>query len=86
MNIEEFKSHFYTGKELIHLNNAGQSLIPDVNRKLATHWLDRFYNEGAFCAQIGWDQTEFTRKKLAEFIGAHHDEVSFFQIKVQEWQ
>lgn len=64
---------------MVHLNNAGQSLIPDENRNLAVQWLDRFYKEGAFCAQSGWDQTEFTRKKLAEFIGADQDEVSFFQ-------
>ena len=29
-SIADFKSHFYSGNELIHLNNFGQALIPDV--------------------------------------------------------
>ena len=78
MNKEQFKSHFYSGNEFIHLNNSGQSLIPDVNRKLAIEWLDRLYTEGAFCSVPGWAQTEVTRKKLAQFIGAEESEVSYF--------
>lgn len=79
MTIDQFKSHFYSGNDLIHLNNSGQALIPDVNRDLAIHWLEKFYKEGAFCAIEAWTQTEATRKKLAQFIGAGPDEVSFFQ-------
>lgn len=78
-SIEQFKSHFYSGGELIHLNNSGQALIPDVNRELAVFWLDKLYKEGAFSAIDGWAQTDITRKKLAQFIGADTNEVSFFQ-------
>ena len=78
MNTEQFKSHFYSGPDFIHLNNSGQSLIPDVNRKLAIEWLDRLYRQGAFCSVPGWAQTEVTRNKLAQFIGADESEVSFF--------
>ena len=77
--IEEFKKHFYSDSEFIHLNNSGQSLIPDVNRAAVLEWIERFYREGAFCSVEGWAQTEITRKKLAAFIGADLQEVSFFQ-------
>lgn len=79
LSLEDFKSHFYTGHEFIHLNNSGQSLIPDLNRDLAYHWLQKFYQEGASCSLQGWEQTEVTRRKLARFIGADPTEVSFFQ-------
>lgn len=79
MNLDTFRSHFYSGSDFIHFNNAGQALIPDVTRDLATAWLQRFYNEGAFCSMEGWEQTEITRQKLAKFIGAKESEVSFFQ-------
>lgn len=79
MNIEQFKKHFYSGSEFIHLNNAGQALIPDVNRDLAIQWLNRFYNEGASCAMEGWGKTDEVRQKLADFAGAHVEELAFFQ-------
>ena len=78
MTIDEFKSHFYQGQDFIHLNASGQALIPDVNRDLHKHWLDRFYREGASCAMEGWAQTDVVREKLAKLIGAHTEEVSFF--------
>lgn len=52
-------------------------LIPDLNRDLVVKWVNRFYNEAAFCALEGWGQTEVTRKKLAQFIGADTEEISF---------
>ncbi len=52
-------------------------LIPDLNRDLITKWVNRIYNEAAFCALEGWGQTEVTRKKLAQFIGADAEEISF---------
>ena len=79
MHLEAFKAHFCSDPEFIHFNNAGQSLIPDVNRDLAIAWLERFYKEGAFCSMEGWGQTEVTRQKLAKFIGAKTNEVAFFQ-------
>ena len=79
ISIADFKSHFYSGNDFIHLNNSGQALIPDLNRDLAYHWLQKLYKEGAFCSNPGWDQTEITRQKLAHFIGADPTEVSFFQ-------
>ncbi len=78
MNVNQFKSHFYSGSEFVHLNNSGQSLIPDVYSELAKSWIDLFYSEGAFCSMKGWAQTEVTRKKLAQFLGADPSEVSFF--------
>lgn len=78
MTIDQFKTHFHQSK-FIHLNNSGQALIPDLNRDLAVHWIDRFYKEAAFCAIEGWNQTDVTRNRLADFIGAAADEVSFFQ-------
>ena len=78
MNIAQFKSHYYSGAEIVHLNNSGQALIPDVYRDLAHKWIDRLYLEGALCAMEGWAQTDVTRKKLAQFIGADESEVSFF--------
>lgn len=78
MNIRQFKSHFYSGSEFIHLNNSGQALIPDLYRDLAYLWMQRLYTEGAHVAMEGWAQTEVTRKKLAHFIGADVSEVSFF--------
>ena len=78
MNTAQFKAHFYSGSEHVHLNNSGQALIPDVNRDLAHKWIDRLYLEGALCAMEGWAQTEITRKKLAQFIGADETELSFF--------
>jgi selenocysteine lyase/cysteine desulfurase len=77
MNISEFKKHF-SKTQLIHLNNSGMAPIPDVNRDLALHWYNRIYTEGAFLAVEGWAQTEVTRKKLAQFIGADSSELSFF--------
>lgn len=79
MNIADFKAHFYAGHDFIHFNNAGQSLIPDVNRDLAIKWLQRFYNEGSLCAMECWEQTEVVRQKLANFIGAQPQEIAFFQ-------
>lgn len=79
ISIAEFKAHFYSGSDFIHLNNSGLALIPDLNRDLAYHWLEKLYKEGAFCAIAGWGQTEITRQKLAHFIGADTNEVSFFQ-------
>lgn len=79
MNIEDFKKHFYAGSEYVHLNNAGQALIPDVNRDCAQHWLDRFYTEGANCAAEAWNELEVVRQKLAHFAGADLEEVAFFQ-------
>lgn len=79
MKIDQFKSHFYAGREFINFNNSGQALIPDSNRDKAFEWLERFYREGAFCALEAWGETEKTREKLADFIGADSDEVSFFQ-------
>ena len=81
MTLQQFQSHFSSASATgyTHFNNSGQALIPDVNRELALHWLDRFYREGAFCSIEGWLQTEITRKKLAEFIGAASEEISFFQ-------
>lgn len=78
MTIDQFKKHFSSDLGLIHLNNSGQSLIPDVNRDLAKKWIDRLYSEAAFCSMEGWAQTEVTRKKLAQFLGADSSEVSFF--------
>lgn len=78
MNIAQFKSHYYSGAEIVHLNNSGQSLIPDVYRDLAHKWIDRLYLEGALCSMEGWAQTDVTRKKLAKFLGADEAEVSFF--------
>ena len=79
MALTEFKSHFNIGGDYTHLNNSGQALIPDVNRDVAREWLEKLYREGAFCSNEGWAQTEVTRKKLAAFIGAAEDEISFFQ-------
>lgn len=79
MNLQEFKSQFYSGSEYIHLNNSGQSLVPAGFRDSAKHWLDRFYTEGGHCSMEGWTQTEVTRKKLAEFLGADPSETAFFQ-------
>ena len=79
MNIDNLKTHFCLNTEFTHFNNSGQALIPDVNRDLASVWVERFYKEGAFCANEGWALTELTRKKLAEFIGADKAEVAFFQ-------
>lgn len=79
MNITEFKSHFYGEEEFIHFNNSGQGLIPDVNRDLAIHWLQRFYREGSHSSLEAREQIEVTRQKLAVFIGASEDETSFFQ-------
>lgn len=78
MDIRQFKSHFYSGNEFIHLNNSGQAPIPDVYRDLANKWFNRIYTEGAHCAMIGWEQTEITRKKLAKFLGADESEISYF--------
>lgn len=78
MQIEEFKSHFNSDSKYVHFNNAGQALIPDVNRDLSKKWLERFYSEGSFCALEGWNQTEIVRQKLANFLGAECEEVSFF--------
>jgi cysteine desulfurase/selenocysteine lyase len=79
MSIEQFKNHFYSGENFVHLNNSGQAPIPAVNRDLAQKWLNRLYSEGAFCAMEGWDETDRSREKLAQFIGAETKEVSFFQ-------
>lgn len=78
MKAEDFKKHFYSGSEYIHLNNSGQALVPDVYLNSMKHWLERFYREGAHCSMEGWGQTEVTRKKLARFIGADPAEVAFF--------
>lgn len=78
-SIQDFKKHFYSGSEYIHLNNAGQALIPDVNRDLAIEWLKRFYSEGAHCSMEGWHLTDVTRQKLAHFLGAETEELGFFQ-------
>tara|TARA_B110001454_G_scaffold219197_1_gene251422 strand:+ start:12998 stop:14110 length:1113 start_codon:yes stop_codon:yes gene_type:complete len=79
MEISEFKSHFFYSKEHCNLNNAGQALIPDVNQKIATQWLERFYKEGAACSMAGWAQTEVVREKLAKFLGADVNELAYFQ-------
>lgn len=79
MKISEFKSHFFYSKERSNFNNAGQSLIPDVNQKVAMQWLERFYKEGASCAMEGWAQTEIVREKLAKFLGAEVGELAYFQ-------
>lgn len=81
MTLPQFQAHFSNSASTgyTHFNNSGQSLIPDVNRDMALHWIERFYREGAFCSIEGWQQTETTRKKLADFIGATSEEVSFFQ-------
>lgn len=79
MKISEFKSHFFYSKDRCNLNNAGQALIPDVNQKVARQWLDRFYQEGAACAMEGWGQTEIVRTELAKFLGAHPNELAYFQ-------
>ncbi len=78
MNIAEFKSHFYTGLEFITLNNSGQALIPDTNRDLAKHWLDRAAIEGPSCAMEAWGESEITRRRLAQFLGADPEELAFF--------
>lgn len=79
MDIKKFKEHFSHGKGHIHFNNSGQAPIPDVNYSLHQKWLDRFFYEGAHCSLEGWNQTEVTRQKLAQFLGANIDELSFFQ-------
>ncbi|MGE0631204.1 MAG: aminotransferase class V-fold PLP-dependent enzyme [Pseudobdellovibrionaceae bacterium] len=79
MKIEEFKNYFYSGPEFINLNNAGMANIPDVNRKTAIEWLDRFYREGARCNVEGWRKTDEVRTKLAKFLGADEEEVGCFQ-------
>ncbi len=81
MTIEQFQAHFSNSAVTgyTHFNNSGQALIPDVNRDAVLEWLDRFYREGAFSSLDGWAQTETTRKKLASFLGAAAEEVSFFQ-------
>jgi selenocysteine lyase/cysteine desulfurase len=79
MDIRGFKEHFSHKKGHIHFNNSGQAPIPDVNRNLHQKWLDRFFDEGAHCSLEGWNQTEVTRQKLAHFLGADVEEVSFFQ-------
>lgn len=78
MKIEDFKAHFDSTSDFIHLNNSGQGPIPDVYRDTVTKWMNRLYTEGAHCAMAGWEQTEVTRKKLAHFIGAEENEVSYF--------
>lgn len=79
MNITQFKSHFFHSNQRCNLNNAGQALIPDVNKQTALLWLERFYQEGAWCAPEGWAQTEIVRGKLAQFLGAYKEEIAFFQ-------
>jgi selenocysteine lyase/cysteine desulfurase len=79
MNIEQFKSHYYFSSDACNLNNAGQAQIPDVYLKKAHEWFERFYKEGAGCAPQGWQETESVRGKLAKFLGADVDEVSYFQ-------
>lgn len=79
MQINEFKKQFNQNSPYIHLNNSGQSPIPEVNRQKAIHWLNRFYSEGAFCSQEGWAETDKVRANLARFIGAETEEVAFFQ-------
>ena len=79
MTLAEFKKQFNQNSSTIHFNNSGQCPIPEVNRKKAHEWLDRFYNDGAFCSIAGWEQVEITRKKLADFIGAEKEEIAFCQ-------
>ena len=79
MNIQNFKSHFYSGNEFVHFNNAGQCLIPDVNRDTMIHWMNRFYNEAALTFPDAIATIEVTRKKLAQFIGAQPEEIAFMQ-------
>ncbi len=78
MKLQEFKSHFYHG-EGCNLNNAGQALIPDVNKTCVLKWLDRFYKEGAMCSMDGWNETDKVRAQFAEFLGADVSELAFFQ-------
>ena len=79
MTITDLKSHFYTGKDFIHFNNAGIGPIPDVTRDEMKHWLDRYYKEGALCFPDCLPKAEEARKKLAKFLGAQTEEVAFFQ-------
>lgn len=78
MNIIEFKSHFFYTPEHANLNNAGQSLIPDVNLKRAMYWAERLSKEGALAAPSSWAETDVVRGKLAKFLGADGEELAYF--------
>jgi cysteine desulfurase / selenocysteine lyase len=79
MQINEFKKQFNQNSPYIHLNTSGMGPIPEVNRQKAIEWLNRFYSEGAFCANAGWAETDLVREKLAQFVGAKTEEIAFFQ-------
>lgn len=79
MSLLEFKKHFYSSDKYVHLNNSGQALIPDVNRRVAEYWLKKFAEEGAHCAIELWTSVETSREKLARFFGASTEEVAFMQ-------
>lgn len=79
MHISEFKKQFNQGSPYTHLNSSGMGPIPEINRTTARHWLDRFYEEGAFCSGEMWVGTERAREITASFMGAQTHQLAFFQ-------
>lgn len=77
IGLDSFQQHFDSGSGLIHFNNAGQAPIPDVNRDVATAWIERFRREAAHCSMEAWGKTEDVRRQIARFIGAGENEVAF---------
>ncbi|MBC7370522.1 MAG: aminotransferase class V-fold PLP-dependent enzyme [Bdellovibrionaceae bacterium] len=78
--IGEFKKQFSNGQnDLVHLNNAGISLISKPAKTLINTWTERFFTEAMHCNDAYLAAVETARSQLAKLVSCKNTEVAFFQ-------
>ena len=81
--ISEFKSAFVASAQsvgkFIHANNAGVAPLSQPAARAVKLWTDRFAEEGIHAIPDAINETERTRERLAQTLGASPQEIAFFQ-------
>lgn len=79
-SLAEFKKQYSNGKnDLVHLNNAGISLISEPAKNLINVWTERFFTEAMHCNDAYLAAVETARGQLAKLVSCKNTEVAFFQ-------
>ena len=76
--LEAFKRSFHTGP-YTPMNAAGVCPMSRQAHDALLHWTKRMHEEGQFCIDGAFEESELLRGELAGFLGARASELAYFQ-------
>lgn len=86
MNIEQIRAETPGINNVIHLNNAGASLMPSPIYNAVTNYLEQEVNYGGYeAARNQRNELEQTYNVIAEFINANPDEIALLENATAAW-